>query len=216
MFLGMVHVLSMARILVVLGHPHSSSYSAALAEAYAAGAAEHAEVEVLDLAGLDFDPLLRAGFDGDQALEPDLLGARAQVEAADHIAWVFPTWWVGPPALVRGFIERTFLPGWGFAYEPGAALPTKLLAGRSARVITTMDSPRWWYRLRHRRALHASFVGGTLKFVGISPVRETTIYTLRELDAAGRERALERVRAEGRGDAKKLARRRAWVPALAS
>ncbi|MGK3963877.1 hypothetical protein WMF38_06825 [Sorangium sp. So ce118] len=51
-----------------------------------------------------------------------------------------------------------------------------LLAGRSARVVTTMDSPSWWYRFWHRRSVHASFVNATLRFVGFGPVRETTYF----------------------------------------
>ena len=198
----------MSRTLIVLGHPAPDSFNAALAQAYAEASPAGVEVERLDLGALRFDPILRHGFSSPQELEPDLLAARAAIERADHLVWVFPTWWAGPPALVRGFVERVFLPHWAFRYDAGQALPVGLLAGKSARVITTMDSPWWWYGLSHRRSLHRSFVNGTLSFCGVRPVTETTIYSLRELSAAQRERQLERVRRDAARDGRRRPPRR--------
>lgn len=193
-------------ILVINAHPNPNSFGAALYEAYVEGARAHTAVDQLTLTDLRFDPVLRAGFDGSQPLEPDLVDARRRIEAADHVVWFFPTWWVGPPALLKGFIDRTFLPGWAFRYGDGA-LPETLLAGRSARVVTTMDSPRWWYGVWHRRAVHAAFVNGTLRFVGFSPVRQTTLYNVRKMSAAARTRALETLRRAGEKDARRRTKR---------
>src|SRR5690606_2273821 len=121
-------------------------------------------------------PYLRAGFSGQQNLEPDLTMAQDAILRATHVAWFFPTWWAGPPALVKGFIDRAFLPGYAFSYKTARALPETLLKGRSARVVTTMDSPSFWYQLWHRSALHASFVNATLKFVGFGPIKSNTLY----------------------------------------
>ena len=98
------------------------------------------------------------------------------------------------------------LPGWAFRYGD-SAIPDKLLKGRTARVIATMDSPNWWYRLIHRRAAHRAFVTGTLKFVGISPVQETTIYANRELSESQRRTWLERIKDIAIKDLKKQRRR---------
>src|SRR5256885_10376260 len=66
-------------ILIILGHPSASSLCAGLADAYAQGARDSgAEVRLLRLGELDFDPLLHAGYRQDQPLEPDQIG-RAHV-----------------------------------------------------------------------------------------------------------------------------------------
>lgn len=196
----------MQRILIVLGHPASGRYSHALADRYAAGArAAGAAVEVLDLATLDFDPDLRSGQDVEQPLEPDLERASHSILAADHLVFFFPMWWAGPPALLKGFIDRVFLPDFAFRYPPGSSIPEGLLRGRSARLVVTMDSPGWYYRFVRRRALHHAFSGGTLKFCGIGPVRETTVTSLHTLPAAKRERWLDRLEAQGLRDAERLA-----------
>lgn len=183
----------MSNVLVLLGHASPTSFNARLARAYAdAARSAGAHVEQIGLTDLSFDPVLRDGQTGEQKLEPDLVRVREAIERADHLAWFFPTHWASAPAIVHALVDRTFLPGWAFRYESGASktgsLPTALLAGRSARVVTTMDSPSWWYALAHHRAIHGSFVTGTLSFVGLAPIRTTTIHRVRELDEPARLR----------------------------
>lgn len=180
----------MTRALVLLGHADPQSFNAALAEAYtSAFRAAGGEASLVTLSELAFDPVLRHGHRTPQALEPDLRALQAAFEAARHVAWFFPTYWASPPAVVRAVVDRLFLPGWAFRYE-GAALPVGLLRGRSARVITTMDSPSWWYALSHHRAVHGAFVSGTLRFVGFAPIRTRTVYGLRSQSPEARERLL--------------------------
>ncbi|WP_437956835.1 NAD(P)H-dependent oxidoreductase [Sorangium sp. So ce119] len=191
--------------LIIQGHPAPDSLSDSLARAYAIGLERGgARVEHLALRSLSFDPHLRAGFSGRQELEPDLLQARTAIERSTHVAWFFPTWWAGPPALIKGFIDRTFLPGWSFAYRKRSPLPDGLLAGRSARVVTTMDSPSWWYRFWHRRSVHASFVNATLRFVGFGPVRETTYFNQNTRTPVQRETWLREMERIGERDARRF------------
>jgi putative NADPH-quinone reductase len=211
----------MRNALVLLGHADPESLNARLARAYGDALREAgAHVASITLSELSFDPVLRRGFAGEQSLEPDLLRVREAIEQADHLAWFFPTYWASPPAIVRGFVDRLFLPGWAFRYEEGASgtrsLPKGLLAGKSARVVTTMDSPAWWYTLArvvttmdspawwytlaHHRAIHGSFVTGTLSFVGLAPIRTTTIHEVRSLDPGARQAHLRTMASIARAD----------------
>lgn len=195
---------TMSDILVILGHPDVNSYCAALADAYVQGArAAGARVKLVKLAELDFDPVLHQGYNAVQELEPDLEQMQREISAARHVVWVYPMWWVGAPALLKGFVDRTFLPGWAFKYE-GHALPTKLLTGRSARVIMTMDSPSWWYVLGYRRAATHSFQNGTLAFSGFAPVKATNIQGVQAMSPEQREAQIERARAQGGADVAKF------------
>jgi NAD(P)H dehydrogenase (quinone) len=195
--------------LVVFGHPTAGSLSDASAEAYSDGLRRAgATVVQLKLRELSFDLDLHFGFGDRQPLEPDLRHAQQLIEQANHVAWFFPTWWAGPPALVKGFIDRAFLPGWAFANRPGQALPDTLLKGRSSRVVTTMDSPSFWYQLWHRSALHASFVNATLRYVGFGPISSTTLYSQRTRTAAQRAAWVERLGRIGEADAKASKRRK--------
>jgi NAD(P)H dehydrogenase (quinone) len=190
----------MSRILVIDGHPDSKSLTHDLSAAYQAGAGQHLEVARLELRELRFDPILRRGYAEPQPLEPDLQRAQAAILAAQHVAWFFPCWWNAPPALVKGFLDRVLLPGFAFRYGD-SALPEKLLAGRSARFVTSMDSPWIWHVLVNRSALHVQFERSTLKFCGFSPVRSNTFYSARKMSAQDRERATEKMRKVGAEDA---------------
>jgi NAD(P)H dehydrogenase (quinone) len=200
--------MGMNHILLVLGHPAPNRFLHALAEHYQRGAlAAGAHVRVLDLAQLTFDPILRDGYAADQPLEPDLVRAQRELVEAAHVVFFFPMWWVAPPALVKGFVDRVFLPGFAFRYPPGGGYPEGLLRGRSARVVATMDSPSWYYRFFRRRALHQAFTEGTLRFSGFGPVHESTVYDLRSLSAAQREAWLGRVERAGTTDARAVLRK---------
>ncbi len=117
------------RILVILGHPSSNSFCAALAERYTQSAmrAGH-EVRPLFLGSMDFDPVLREGYQQVQPLEADLRNAQADILWAELLVLVYPIWWGGVPALLKGFFDRVFLPGFAFKYRQGKAFPTNSCA----------------------------------------------------------------------------------------
>jgi putative NADPH-quinone reductase len=191
----------MTHVTLLTAHPVKDSLCNQLAEAWKRGAGTSgATVHHFDATELDFDLVLRGRHVSVKTDEPDLARVRAAVEASAHVTWLFPTWWVGPPAAMKGLVDRLLLPKWAFLYE-GKGLPQGLLAGRSARFVTTMDSPRPWYWLMHRTAHEGAFVNGTLKYCGFSPVKGTTIYSARTLDEAGRAKWMKRLEREGAEDA---------------
>lgn len=188
----------MKKILIIAGHPYAGSYSHALAQAYRQGAeAAGAQVAWLDLAAASFDPVLRHGYQQRQPWEPALEAAWAQIVAADHLVWVFPLWWYGLPALVKGFIDRVFLPGKAFNYLPNRPLPEPLLRGKSARLIVTADSPYWYYAWFIGAPLRSQFKRGTLGFCGVRPIHLTYLAPMRGASPAFLAKGLAKVEALG-------------------
>ena len=106
------------KILVILGHPRSESLCGALSRAYVEGAAAAGhEVRQLELGALSFDPILRESVRGTQPLEPDLVRAQEVINWAEHHVFVYPTWWRGRPAMIKGFYTRGLLPGLSELYH---------------------------------------------------------------------------------------------------
>ena len=102
----------MKKVLIINGHPDRESFNYALSKAYKNGVDKaNATVEQINIAELDFSPNLKFGYRKRTDLEPDLIDAIEKIKQADHMVWVFPMWWSGYPALMKGFIDRTFLPG---------------------------------------------------------------------------------------------------------
>jgi putative NADPH-quinone reductase len=159
------------RILILLGHSSKNSFCGTLAETYvnAAQAAGH-EVKFIALGELTFDPILRAGYQTPQTLEPELVDAQAAITWAEHLVFVYPIWWGGLPALLKGFIDRVFLPNFAFKYRQNSMMWDRLLTGRSARIISTMDTPPWYFRWIYRMPGHNQIKRTILEFSGIKPV----------------------------------------------
>lgn len=189
----------MKKVLIIQGNPIANSYGSQLAEVYARGAAESgAEVRELVLAELEFDLNLSGGYKGKQPLEPDLQKAQELISWADHLVFVYPNWWGGMPALLKGFIDRVFLPGFAFKYRKNSPLPEQLLKGKTARLIVTMDSPYVYYRFYLGQPGHQMMKHSILKFCGVGSVRATNITQLRKMPEAARKQWLERVHRMGR------------------
>lgn len=197
------------KVLVILGHPRRDSFCGALAEAYAEGARTAGlAVERLDLADLAFDPHVRVSSPRDQALEPDLVKAQALIRWADHLVFVYPAWWGTMPALLKGFLDRSLTPG--FAFEADHEHParwTKLLEGRSAHLLVTMDTPPWAYRLLYRQPGHMAMRRATLGFCGIGPTFVSAFGPVKPASPESRVRWLEQARREPRRLAVRLGRR---------
>jgi putative NADPH-quinone reductase len=180
-------------ILIILGHPDSESFCGAIASAYESGArASGSSVKRIDLGKLCFDPVLHKGYREIQPLEPDLLEAREVLLKAVHIVFVYPVWWGAPPALLKGFFDRLFLPGFAFRFNgPKSVSWQRLLSERSARLLVTMDTPPWYYRMVYRMPGHHQMKRTILNFCGIRPVRISEFGPVRTSSPMQRRKWLE-------------------------
>ena len=186
------------RILLILGTPKRDSLCHALAEAYSSGARGQGHVvRQLRLGELQFDPILREGFGQQQTLEPDLLEAQRQIHWAEHLVFVYPVWWGGVPALLKGFFDRTFLPGFAFKYRNRSQLWDKLLSGRTADLLITLDTPPWYFRWIYGAPAHRQMVRTILGFCGIKTRRLTEFAPVRPSSEEQRQSWLRK--AEGLG-----------------
>lgn len=136
------------RVLLVRCHPRPDSFSASLAavaEAALTGAGH--KVEVIDLYAEGFDPRLgreeRGSYFEEAAIPPDLAGHVAALQRAEALVFVYPTWWFGPPAMLKGWFDRVWRPGIAFSLGGLRALQPRLVSIRQITVVTTYGSPRW-------------------------------------------------------------------------
>ena len=188
----------MKNILIINGHPDKESFNYALASAYTEGVSQTSATNYqINIADLKFNPNLHYGYRQRMELEQDLQDAIDKIKKADHIVWIFPMWWYGYPAIMKGFIDRTFLPGVTFEVVPGKAFPNKLLKGKTGHIIVTADTPGWYDYLFMKSPAINQFKKGTLEFCGISPVKVTYIAPIKGSDVAFRNKWLKKVRLHG-------------------
>lgn len=168
------------KVLVILGHPDTESFCGSLAKAYVKGAKNTGiDVRELDLGDLNYDPVLWKGYNRIQELEPDLVKASEMIKWSSHMVFVYPNWWGTMPALMKGFFDRAFLPGFAFKYRDNSPFWDKLLSGRTAHLIVTMDTPPWYYRWVYHRPGHNEMKRTILGFCGIKVVKVTEIAVVR-------------------------------------
>jgi putative NADPH-quinone reductase len=143
------------RTLIVFCHPCPDSYNATLfATARDALASAGHEVRCVDLYAQGFDPVLtpqekRDYLPNTQAVIANVKNDVEQIRWAQHLVFVFPTWFYGPPAMLKGWFERTWLPGVAFTVpdKPGGKAGPGMQHVTRLTVVTTSGSPWWWLRL---------------------------------------------------------------------
>lgn len=178
----------MKNVLIINGHPDKESFCYALAASYKKGAeSAGANCKVINLIDLKFNPILTFGYRIISELEPDLIQAQKDIIEADHLVFVYPNWWSTYPALLKGFIDRTFLPNFAFKYHTSGPFWDKLLKGKTAQLIVTTDTPWWYYWLINKRPGHNSMKIGILKFSGINPVKINSYGPIKSSDLKKRK-----------------------------
>ena len=189
----------MKKIAIINGHPNQDSFNFGIAEAYKTGAVETgAEVKEIVIRELKFNPNLQFGYQKRMELEPDLMKAWEIIQWADHLVWVHPVWWGGFPALMKGFIDRLFLSGLAYKYRENSVWWDKLLKGKTAHIITTLDQPGWYYRLFFGRPSVNQLKKSILEYCGVKPVKLTYIGIIRNSKDGQRVQWLRKVKELGK------------------
>jgi putative NADPH-quinone reductase len=143
------------RVLMVYCHPVEGSFNAAVRDrALAALRRAGHEVELLDLYREGFDPVLSTAEREAYLVDTGWLAARVQrhvdlLKRAEGLVFVYPTWWYGPPAMLKGWFERAWLPDIAFSVpKKKGEKPAPLMQHiRWLCCITTSGSPWWWLKI---------------------------------------------------------------------
>ena len=140
------------RWLVVFCHPVPESFCAGLRDHAIGtlGSMGH-EIRLIDLYAEGFDPVMRA----DERRRYNEMGAADHPlpEHAAHLAWaeallfVYPTWWYGLPAMLKGWLDRVWTPAVTFDMRPGERIRPMMTHIRSIAVVTTCGAPLIWSHL---------------------------------------------------------------------
>jgi putative NADPH-quinone reductase len=140
------------KLLLILAHPIADSFNAGVAKAARESLLDNGhEVDWLDLYQEEFDPRLtvaeRASYFADPYDGSAVAPLIARLRAADGLVLVFPQWWFGFPAILKGFFDRVFAPGVAFAHGDSGGILPRATNIRLIYALTTTGSPWWVARL---------------------------------------------------------------------
>jgi len=182
------------KILLVNGHPWKESFCEAIARTYGETIVSDAEIQVMHLRELDID---FSFLDKSAQSNPKFSAVKKcqdQVLWADHLVFVFPTWWSNMPSILTGYIAQVFASGVTFRYQSGSPLPEQLLKGKTARIFVTMDAPAWYNKWFNHAPQTNSLKKGVLEFCGVKPVKVVTFDRVRYSTEEKRRSWLEMVK----------------------
>ena len=135
------------RVFVLFAHPVETSYPAALHRAVIENltAAGH-DVDDCDLYAEGFDPVLsrdeRLAYHDEATCRAPVRAYVDRLLAAEALVMNFPVWNFGYPAILKGFLDRVFLPGVSFRLEDGGVKPM-LHNVRKLAAVVTYGGSRW-------------------------------------------------------------------------
>ena len=167
-------------VLAIDGHPDEGRLTSHLLDHYAASLGGATKVERFAARDLSFDLNLRKGYKTEQPWEPDLQRLASALLACDHLVIGFPLWWGSEPASLKGLLDRLLLPGFAFRYRRDNPFWDRLLAGRSADVLITMDTPPWYLAVIYGNPVVRRWRRQILGFCGLSPIRFITLGPTRQ------------------------------------
>jgi NAD(P)H dehydrogenase (quinone) len=144
------------RIQLIYAHPVEGSFCSALRDIVRNTLLQNGHVVCLtDLYGEGFAPALSR----EERLNYERAGANIasigpyveRLQWAEGLILVFPTWWYGMPAILKGYFDRVWVPGVAFDLEPaGGGLRRRLDHIQLLAIVTTYGSPWWFIKLRMR------------------------------------------------------------------
>lgn len=196
-------------LLTVFSHPFTDRYPRAVMDAFHEPfrAAGHT-IDVLDLHREGFDPRFtpedHAHFWGGPV--PDEIAAmHRRVEDADRLAFVFPVYWWGMPAMMKGWIERVFTVGWAYQYGAGVEdrgkQPLTSLLGNVPTILIGIggSSKRTYDKYGYDEAMRTQIDVGTFAYCGVTDVTSHLIYDVEgEHNSAVRDEGLPQAAEIGR------------------
>jgi len=183
--------------LIVYAHPHADSFNRAILNtAVDALEAQGHEVVVRDLYALEFQPVLSAADTASMRAgqnPQDIETEQQFITDADAITFIYPIWWTGLPAIMKGYVDRVF--AYGFAYASGEAGIEKLLTGKKGLIINTHGTPSDIYdQIGMTAGMKMTSDIGIFDFVGIESVDHLFFGSIGYLDAAAYQSMLEQVK----------------------
>lgn len=141
------------RVLIVYCHPCAESFNAGILDSAKRGlmAAGH-ELRVFDLYAMGFQPVIdadeRRSYHAPGENEAPVSAHLEALRWCEGLIFIYPTWWYGQPAMLKGWLDRVWIPHATFSMpEAGKPIGRKLTNIRLIGAISTLGSPWWWWNL---------------------------------------------------------------------
>lgn len=141
-------------ILVIYAHPKAEGFnSRVLKEVKKTFELKGEEYEILDLYEMNYNPVLKKEelyTAGNRSVSDQNIEIQRKIQMASGLVFIYPIWWGGMPAILKGFMDRVFTPGFAFQYKRRGFMdfvPDRYLKDKKVISFVTSAGPRFLYLL---------------------------------------------------------------------
>jgi NAD(P)H dehydrogenase (quinone) len=170
-------------VLIILGHPNSSSFNHALAEACKTQISENGHTVVFhDLYKEQFNAVLGSL---NPSKDNDIELHSSHLVNCDGIIIIHPNWWGQPPAIVKGWLDRVFLPEVAYTLEKDADdkyISKGLLKAQVAIVLNTSNTPDELEKELFKDPLETIWKNRVFKFCGVTNFKRINFRVIKDSD----------------------------------
>jgi NAD(P)H dehydrogenase (quinone) len=169
------------KVVIVFNHPYEGSFCNAILTSVSEGLKKSKnEIDLIHLDNDEFDPVMRSkdleafakakskSSSSIQWVDPKVIDYKQRLEDAEHLVFIFPIWWELMPAMTKGFIDKVIFPGIAYDYsETGLGMISKMKKLKGLTIITTMNTPSFFYWVIFGNAIKRAMITGTFWKIGV-------------------------------------------------
>lgn len=188
-------------VTILYAHPYEGSFTNSVKKALLEGLEDGQHtVDFIDLHQDDFNPVLTleelAVYGQGKALDPNVIRYQQSLEKADVVIFLFPIWWGIMPAILKGFLDKVFLPNWAYTVKDGKTIGK--LGHLKPVVIYTQNTSCLHNILAYGNPIRALLQRTTFGFTGMQQPRWFVFSRVRHVSAQQRQRWINRIETFGR------------------
>ena len=184
------------KALIIYAHPWDGSFNHSVLEAVRKGLSDSGhKIDLIDLVKDDFNPVMSekelALYSKGGSLDPKVIDYQARIGEADYLFFIFPNWWGGVPAILKGFFDKVFLKN--FAYKKEPAPGNGLLDIKGAAVISTFDAPSIVYHMMFKPHMKKNIAFQLLRTNGVRSVKLFPFFRVQDIGDRKRKSFLAKI-----------------------
>lgn len=142
------------KVIIIYAHPEVEGFnSEILKKVKAVLDSKNHDYEVWDLYGMNYDPVLKEEelyTAGNRKVSEENLKFQKKIKEASKVVFIYPIWWGGMPAILKGFMDRVFTSGFAFKYSKDKIIkmiPYKNLKDKTMVCLVSSGGPWIFYAL---------------------------------------------------------------------